>query len=417
MSNLTASQTPVIILAGGKGTRIASVNSDVPKALLKIADRPFLRILLEKLAKDGFRKIYLSTHHLSEKIEQFIAETRFENLEIKIFREERPLGTGGAIKNVMKLTDDGHYLVLNGDTYVDYNYSHLINEKNLPFSIGISFIKEPNRYHCLEIDKEGLVYGSSLEERDEAFINNGIYLLSKSFIDHSPEDCFSFEQDSLKSLAGKQLLNSFKVPGPFIDIGVPEALEKANKLIPHWEAQEARPCLFLDRDGIIIEDHQYVCEPERVEFVPGIPALIKWAKARNMWVIVLTNQAGIGRGKFSEETYKKFEFYLDQQLRERAIPVDAWYHCPFHATKGLGVYKKLSLSRKPKPGMLMQAFQDFPIDPKGSLMVGDKESDILEFAGIEYYLIQGIYPIDQAKFKNILYPDLNSLLSYLQDRP
>jgi len=137
-----------------------------------------------------------------------------------------------------------------------------------------------------------------------------------------------------------------------------------------------RPALFLDRDGVINVDHGYVHKPEQVTFIEGIFELVKRARAAGLLVVVVTNQAGIGRGYYTEAHFHAFTAWMQAEFERRGAPIDRVYFCPFHPEHGVGAYKRESNMRKPGPGMLLQAAAELNIDLHASLMVGDTESDM-----------------------------------------
>lgn len=136
------------------------------------------------------------------------------------------------------------------------------------------------------------------------------------------------------------------------------------------------PALFLDRDGVINVDHGYVHKPEDVEFIDGIFELVAAAKEAGYLVVVVTNQAGIGRGYYSEDDFHALMDWMKARFVERGGQLDAVYFCPNHAEHGIGEYRSESDCRKPAPGMLLQAVHDLDIDLARSLFVGDKPSDM-----------------------------------------
>jgi D-glycero-D-manno-heptose 1,7-bisphosphate phosphatase len=134
--------------------------------------------------------------------------------------------------------------------------------------------------------------------------------------------------------------------------------------------------LFLDRDGVINIDHGYVHKTEHFEFLPGIFELVRVAKTKGYKVIVVTNQAGIGRGYYTEQQFQALTNWMCDQFALNGGRIDAVYFCPFHPEHGVGDYKRESDCRKPAPGMLLQAQRENDIDMKASIFVGDKPSDM-----------------------------------------
>lgn len=137
-----------------------------------------------------------------------------------------------------------------------------------------------------------------------------------------------------------------------------------------------RPALFLDRDGVINIDHAYVYRPENFEFIDGIFDLCRMAKKLEYLLIVVTNQAGIGRGYYTEADFMKLTKWMREVFLREGAPIDGIYFCPFHPEHGLGVYKAESLCRKPAPGMILQAAEEHGIDLAKSMLIGDKLSDM-----------------------------------------
>lgn len=137
-----------------------------------------------------------------------------------------------------------------------------------------------------------------------------------------------------------------------------------------------RPALFLDRDGVINVDHGYVHKPEQVDWVPGIFELVARARAAGHAVVVVTNQAGIGRGYYSEADFHAFTAWMQAEFAARGAPIDRVYFCPDHPEHGIGPYRRDTPMRKPGPGMLLQAADELALDLPASTLVGDKESDI-----------------------------------------
>ena len=135
--------------------------------------------------------------------------------------------------------------------------------------------------------------------------------------------------------------------------------------------------LFLDRDGVVNQDLGYVCRPKEFVLMPGVVGLIKSANDLGMPVIIITNQAGIGRGHYSEADFFQLNNWMRGFLLSMGALIDAVYFCPFHAEFGIGRYKRDSFLRKPDPGMLLRAAFEFGLDLTESVLIGDKLSDVL----------------------------------------
>ena len=157
-----------------------------------------------------------------------------------------------------------------------------------------------------------------------------------------------------------------------------------------------RRAVFLDRDGTINVDHGYVFRAGEFEFISGAPEAIRRLKDAGYLVIVVTNQAGIARGLYSEADVHELHRHLDRELARHDTSIDAYYYCPHHPEKGTPPYRRDCACRKPLPGMLLQAAADFPLNLGGSFLVGDKLSDIEAglAAGCEPILVETGYGAD-----------------------
>lgn len=176
-----------------------------------------------------------------------------------------------------------------------------------------------------------------------------------------------------------------------------------------------RAALFLDRDGVINVDHGYVHAAEAFEFIPGIFDLVRTANELAYCVVVVTNQAGIGRGYYTEEQFGALTGWMTGEFARRGARIDAVYFCPFHPEHGVGEYRRESEFRKPGPGMLLQAMRELDLDPAGSLMVGDKASDIqaARAAGVPAaFLFRSVDRVADA----VAVDELDAVVAYLRDR-
>jgi D-glycero-D-manno-heptose 1,7-bisphosphate phosphatase len=161
--------------------------------------------------------------------------------------------------------------------------------------------------------------------------------------------------------------------------------------MPDLTHTSPRPALFLDRDGIVNVDRGYVHRREQFEFVPGIFDLARHAAEIGWPVVVVTNQAGIGRGLFGEAAYQDLTRWMCERFAAERAPIARVYHCPYHPDFGLGEYRVDHPWRKPRPGMILQAAADLGLDLPASALVGDKRSDIVAAAaaGIELRILVG----------------------------
>ena len=224
-----------IILAGGKGTRLRSVlASGIPKPLADVGGRPFLDWLLEELAAQGVTRVVMSVGWNAEAIVRHCGD-RFQDVAIDYATEDSPLGTGGAIRLAMGKTHAPEVLVLNGDTFLQLSFLAMLeSHRRSSSSLTIACVSVPDvaRYGRVFVER-GQVYGFAEKGRTgPGIINGGSYVLNRSALDGAPDGPFSFESDFLAPRIGTLRPNAYPVAGGFLDIGVPEDLERAKHLLP-----------------------------------------------------------------------------------------------------------------------------------------------------------------------------------------
>ena len=157
------------------------------------------------------------------------------------------------------------------------------------------------------------------------------------------------------------------------------------------ETRDPRPALFLDRDGVINVDRNYIYRVEDFEWIEGAADVIKRFNEKGWWVFVVTNQSGIARGYYTEEQMQTLHDWLQAELAKRDAKIAQIYHCPFHEDGTIPRYTKDSYDRKPKPGMLIRAMTDFPVIKERSFLIGDKQADLeaAKAAGVRGFLFSG----------------------------
>jgi D-glycero-alpha-D-manno-heptose 1-phosphate guanylyltransferase len=227
----------IIILAGGLGTRLRSVVKDVPKCMAPVADRPFLAYLLQWLLQFEVDRVILSVGYLRDVIKEWMASHPNDYpFEISYAVEEEPLGTGGGIRLAMEQVKGKEAVILNGDTFFDVNLNQFIQEHhthNALLSMALKPMRAFDRYGAVESEK-GIV--RAFKEKQycaEGEINGGVYLLNKEnpFFDALPAK-FSFETDILHPYCKHGAICGSTYDGYFIDIGIPEDYQRANREFP-----------------------------------------------------------------------------------------------------------------------------------------------------------------------------------------
>jgi D-glycero-alpha-D-manno-heptose 1-phosphate guanylyltransferase len=222
----------VIILAGGFGARLKKEVPNLPKPMAPVAGQPFLEILLKSLSKKGFLRIILSLGYMSEKIVNYFGDN-FLGMDLIYVIEDKPLGTGGAIRKSLKKCNNDHVLVLNGDTFIDIDVQGIEEqwqENNVPIIVACS-VPDTSRYGRLEINDRRVTGFSEKDMAGRGLINAGCYLLPTNLLErYSEGKNFSFETDFLYDALNKYRFDCFMSQSVFIDIGVPEDFERAQTL-------------------------------------------------------------------------------------------------------------------------------------------------------------------------------------------
>jgi D-glycero-alpha-D-manno-heptose 1-phosphate guanylyltransferase len=242
MGMMDTSPREMLILAGGFGTRLRSVVSDVPKPMAPVSGRPFLEYLLDYWIDQGVRRFVLSIGYKGDTIKEHFG-TCYKNAEVSYVHETSPLGTGGAIRMALKeIQWSGDYILLaNGDTWFEADLNKLVHatrQLGKPVTIALKVIEINDRYGGVTIDDRGLVTAFGVESKKNCLINVGCYLIYRQEISDLlstyPEK-FSFEEDLLKPLAAQKLVASSVQPLPFLDIGIPADYQNANEVVGYYK--------------------------------------------------------------------------------------------------------------------------------------------------------------------------------------
>ena len=227
-----------VILAGGYGRRLGEMTQSCPKPMLSVAGRPFLEYLIEHLKRAGIVEILMSVGYLANFIERHFGNGSRFGVKICYCRERFPLGTGGGVKNALKMLDD-EFLLLNGDTLFDIDYSDLIHFRRIhktPVALALMNAKEISRYGGVQLDGDSIVDFFEKSYKGAGVFSGGVYSMTRQALMHLPDGPSSIENDLFSKLANEKALAGKIYDGFFLDIGVPETLKAANTLIPDWKA-------------------------------------------------------------------------------------------------------------------------------------------------------------------------------------
>lgn len=390
-----------VIMAGGKGTRISSLFSDIPKPMIRIDGVPVLEREIECLVSQGFDDIIITVSHLGKVIMDYFGDGSGVSpvtgkpfrAHISYYFEKTPLGNGGALFKIKdQLTDE--FLLLNADAVFDVNFKRFVEAHHKMGGLVTLFVhsnSHPYDSGLLITDKNGAVvqWLAKEDKRPQWYfniVNAGLHVMNKKVLDHIVETPkVDLDRQILKPLAGTGKMFVYNSPEYVEDMGTPERYDKVQRsfrsgMIHARNLTNRQKAVFLDRDGTINRYVGYLTNAEDFELLPGVAEAIRKINLSGYLAIVVTNQPSIARGELSydglDEIHKKMETLLGQQ----GAYVDHIYFCPHHPDKGFpGEVPSLKFKcscRKPKPGMLLQAAEDFNIDLSSSWMIGDDERDV-----------------------------------------
>jgi len=224
-----------IILAGGKGTRLRSVITDIPKCMAPVQEKAFITFILDFLNDAHFSKVIISVGYLKEYIINNLGNS-FKNIEIAYSMEESPLGTGGAIKAALELCKNDNVFVLNGDTYFRPELKLMAKEhetKQADITIAVKHMNDVSRYGSVNFNntQEITSFCEKNQKTSAGFINGGIYLINKSIFHHHTASIFSIENDFFKNKINVLKMQVHISDAFFLDIGIPEDYSKASVLL------------------------------------------------------------------------------------------------------------------------------------------------------------------------------------------
>lgn len=404
----------VVIMAGGKGTRISSVASDIPKPMIKIEGKPVLEHEVECLRDQGFTDIIITVSHLGDVIIDYFGDgsgispitKRPFGVHIEYYFENEPLGNAGALFKIKdKLTSD--FLLLNADAVFDVDFNRFVAFHRKHGGL-VTLFTYPNSHPydsgLIIADKSGVVNQWLAKEdvRPKYYqnrVNVGLHVIAPAVLEQSDIVAekvgvmdengkpvkVDLDRQLLKPLAGTGKMFCYDSPEYVKDMGTPERYYsvcddyKAGR-VSGKNLKNKQKAIFLDRDGTINKYVGFLRNINQFELIDEVSEAIKKVNASGYLAIVVTNQPVIARGEVSFEELEEIHRKMETLLGEKDAYLDSIYYCPHHPHKGYeGERPELKIDckcRKPKPGMLVKAAQDFNIDLSQSWMVGDGENDI-----------------------------------------
>jgi len=391
-----------VIMAGGKGTRISSIASDIPKPMIPIAGMPVLEREINSLREQGFDDIIITVSHLGEQIINYFGDgSKISpvtgqpfNVKIEYYFEKEPLGNAGALFKIKdKLTDD--FLLLNGDAVFDIDFNRFVEYHKGNHAL-VTLFTHPNSHPydsgLIITDNNGQVtkWLTKEEQRPEYYknrVNAGLHVVSPKVLDlNITTPKIDLDRQILKPLVSKGLVVAYDSPEYVKDMGTPDRYYQVlkdfeNGVVESKNLQRKQKAIFLDRDGTINQYKGFIRNEDEIELLPGISEAIKEINNTGYLAIIITNQPVIARGEVTFEKLNSIHNKIETLLGHDGAYIDGIYYCPHHPDSGYpGEIKELKINcecRKPKPGLILKAAHDYNIDLENSWMIGDSKIDIL----------------------------------------
>lgn len=371
------------ILIGGRGTRLGDAVADTPKPLLEVAGRPFVEHVMLNLRRFGFTDFILLAGYRAEVVNQRYGNdgdfSRALDARISVITEPEPLGTAGALRFAADHLQD-EFLLVNGDSIFDFNYLDLCRCSRPGESgdwlgrIALLPVTNATRYGFVE-QEDGLIraFREKPATPQSGLINSGVYWLKRALLEHVTDTPCSLEQAVFPRLAANGQLVGRAYDGFFIDIGIPEDLQRARDTLA---TSLTKPAAFLDRDGTLNADAGYTHRVEDFQWLDGAVEAIRRLNDAGYLVFVVTNQAGIARGFYGAAEVDSLHAWMQSHLASHGAHIDDFRYCPHHPE---GVVPELARPcswRKPGTGMLDSLVAQWRPDLSHSFMLGDMDKDV-----------------------------------------
>lgn len=384
-----------VVLAGGKGTRLASAFPDLAKPMVPVDGLPIAEHLVRTYAAQGVRRFIFTLGYRGEQLRAHFGDGSAWGVAISYFDEVEPLGTAGALAELRSDLGSAPFWVFYADTLssIDLGRMEAVHHQN---AAEATLLVHPNDHpydsDLVDAEPSGrirAVYGKPHPAHREVrnVVNAALYLFEPTLLELIPRGTASdFGRDLFPKWASGHKLFAYSTPEYIKDMGKPERRTQVEDALRSGkvEARNLRNpqrAVFLDRDGVINVDSDLIKHPDELTLIPGAAEAIRQLNHSQFITVVVTNQSVVARNLTDEAGVDRIHARMERLLADEAGAfVDAIYYCPHHPNGGFPeenpAYKVDCSCRKPKPGMLLAAAQRFNIDMASSYMVGDSPRDI-----------------------------------------
>lgn len=392
-------------MAGGRGTRIADLFPDIPKPLIPVDGMPILEREIWSLASQGFKDIILTVSYLADKIIKYFGDGSRFGVKVDFFVEETPLGNAGALFQLKEKIGEEPFFLLNADAAFDVDFNRMLDFHKEHRGL-VTLFTHPNSHPydsgLIIADKDGHVekWLGKEDERPQWYnnrVNAGLHVIDPKILELSlknleidptsgfPKGKVDLDRQILKPLCGTGKIFCYDSPEYVKDMGTPERFYQVeadykNGVVQAKNLQNKQKAVFLDRDGTINKYVGFLRNIDDFELIEGVSEAIKQINQSGYLAIVVTNQPVIARGEVTWDELDVIHKKMETLLGKDGAYVDGIYICPHHPDKGFvgerPEYKFDCECRKPKPGLFLQATNDFNIDLSQSYMIGDSERDV-----------------------------------------
>lgn len=383
----------VVIMAGGRGTRISELFPDIPKPMIPVCGIPVLEREISSLKKQGFTDIILTVGYKAESIMQHFGDGRKYGVQIEYFVEKEPLGNAGALFRIKdKLTED--FLLLNADAMFNVDFNRFVKFHKAHNGL-VTLFTHPNNHPydsgLIVANKEKKVeqWLTKEDKRPKYYqnrVNAGLHVINPEALDLKvTTDKVDLDRQVLKPLCSSGKIYCYDSPEYVKDMGTPERYETVckdfeNGTVEARNLKNKQKAIFLDRDGTINKYVGFLRNIEQFELLSGVSEAIRKINQSGYLAVVVTNQPVIARGEVTYTELQEIHNKMETILGKDGAYLDGIYFCPHHPDKGFeGEVKELKINcncRKPNPGLLLQAASDFNINLEQSWMIGDGKNDI-----------------------------------------